>query len=106
VLGGSGSINGMAYYRGPAKDFDDWAALGNPGWSYADLLPYFLRSEHNPEYEGSPYHADGGPMGVSFPPSRGHSRRRLERVESSPCESSVGRPFQGVYARGARDQAT
>src|SRR5690606_19785664 len=34
VIGGSGSINGMAYYRGPAKDFDDWAAMGNPGWSY------------------------------------------------------------------------
>jgi choline dehydrogenase-like flavoprotein len=70
VIGGSGSINGMAYFRGPAKDFDDWAALGNPGWSYADLLPYFLRSEHNPEYAGSPYHATGGPMGVSFPTSR------------------------------------
>jgi choline dehydrogenase-like flavoprotein len=70
VIGGSGSINGMAYFRGPAKDFDDWAAMGNPGWSYADLLPYFLRSEHNPEYAGSPYHATGGPMGVSFPTSR------------------------------------
>jgi choline dehydrogenase len=70
VIGGSGSINGMAYFRGPAKDFDDWAAMGNPGWSYEDLLPYFLRSEHNPEYAGSPYHATGGPMGVSFPTSR------------------------------------
>jgi choline dehydrogenase len=70
VIGGSGSINGMAYYRGPAADFDDWAAAGNPGWSYADLLPYFLRSEHNPEYAGSRYHAIGGPMGVSFPTSR------------------------------------
>jgi choline dehydrogenase-like flavoprotein len=70
VIGGTGSINGMAYFRGPARDFDDWAALGNPGWSYADLLPYFLRSEHNPEYAGSPYHATGGPMGVSFPTSR------------------------------------
>ena len=70
IIGGSGSINGMAYYRGPAADFDDWAAMGNPGWSYAELLPYFLRSEHNPEYAGSPYHAVGGPMGVSFPRSR------------------------------------
>ena len=70
VMGGTGSINGMAYFRGPARDFDDWAAAGNPGWSYADLLPYFLRSEHNPEYAGSPYHATGGPMGVSFPTSR------------------------------------
>jgi choline dehydrogenase-like flavoprotein len=70
VIGGTGSINGMAYFRGPARDFDDWAAMGNPGWSYADLLPYFLRSEHNPEYADSPYHATGGPMGVSFPTSR------------------------------------
>ncbi len=70
VIGGTGSINGMAYFRGPAKDFDDWAAAGNPGWSYSDLLPYFLRSEHNPECAGSPYHATGGPMGVSFPTSR------------------------------------
>ncbi|HEX7235318.1 MAG TPA: GMC family oxidoreductase N-terminal domain-containing protein, partial [Gammaproteobacteria bacterium] len=70
VVGGTGSINGMAYFRGPARDYDDWAAMGNPGWSYAELLPYFLRSEHNPEYAGSPYHATGGPMGVSFPTSR------------------------------------
>lgn len=66
VLGGSGSINGMAYYRGVAKDFDDWAAQGNSGWSYAELLPYFLRSEHNPDYPDSPFHNTGGPMGVSF----------------------------------------
>jgi choline dehydrogenase-like flavoprotein len=70
LIGGSGSINGMAYYRGPARDYDDWAGRGNPGWSYAELLPYFLRSEHNPEFEGSPWHATGGPMGVSFPRSR------------------------------------
>ena len=70
VIGGSGSINGMAYYRGPARDFDDWAAAGNPGWSYADLLPYFLRSENNPEFAGSPYHSTNGPMGISFPKSR------------------------------------
>lgn len=66
IIGGSGSINGMAYYRGDGKDYDDWAAEGNPGWDYAHLLPYFLRSEHNPEKADSPYHATGGPMGVSF----------------------------------------
>jgi len=66
VLGGSGSINGMAYYRGTALDYDDWAASGNSGWSYADLLPYFLRSEDNPYYADSPYHQTGGPMRVSF----------------------------------------
>lgn len=66
VIGGCGSINGMAYYRGDGMDYDDWALEGNTGWDYAHLLPYFLRSEHNPELADSPYHYAGGPMGVSF----------------------------------------
>jgi len=68
IIGGSGSINGMAYYRGDARDYDDWGKEGNPGWDYAHLLPYFLRSEHNPEFRDSPWHNTGGPMGVSFIP--------------------------------------
>jgi choline dehydrogenase len=66
VVGGSGSINGMVYFRGHSTDFDDWAAAGNPGWSYRDVLPYFLRSENNDAYPGSPYHGQGGPMNVTF----------------------------------------
>jgi choline dehydrogenase-like flavoprotein len=66
VVGGSGSINGMVYFRGHSTDFDDWAAAGNPGWSYRDVLPYFLRSENNDAYPGSPYHGLGGPMNVTF----------------------------------------
>ncbi|HEY0106783.1 MAG TPA: GMC family oxidoreductase N-terminal domain-containing protein [Rhizomicrobium sp.] len=65
VLGGSSSVNGMVYFRGHAKDYDDWAAAGNAGWSFADVLPYFLRSEDNAEYPGSPFHGHGGPMRVS-----------------------------------------
>jgi CubicO group peptidase (beta-lactamase class C family) len=42
VVGGSGSINGMVYFRGMPRDFDDWAAMGNPGWSYREVLPYFI----------------------------------------------------------------
>ena len=56
VIGGSGSINGMVYFRGQPRDFDDWAAMGNPGWSYREVLPYFIRSESNDSYADSPYH--------------------------------------------------
>ncbi len=66
VVGGSGSINGMVYFRGQPRDFDDWAAAGNPGWSYPEVLPYFLRSENNESFPGSPYHGRGGPMNVKF----------------------------------------
>ena len=45
VVGGSGSINGLAYSRGQREDFDDWKALGNPGWGYDEVLPYFQRTE-------------------------------------------------------------
>jgi choline dehydrogenase-like flavoprotein len=66
VVGGSGSINGMVYFRGHRTDFDDWAAAGNAGWTYREVLPYFLRSENNRAYRGSPYHGQGGPMNVIF----------------------------------------
>jgi choline dehydrogenase-like flavoprotein len=68
VIGGSGSINGMVYFRGQPRDFDDWAAMGNPGWSYREVLPYFIRSESNDSYAGSPYHGYDGPIRVSHIP--------------------------------------
>ncbi|MDO9568278.1 MAG: choline dehydrogenase [Hydrogenophaga sp.] len=63
VLGGSSSINAMVYARGHASDYDHWAALGNPGWSYADVLPYFKRAEHN-ERGADALHGQGGPLNV------------------------------------------
>ncbi|MEO0982866.1 MAG: choline dehydrogenase [Pseudomonadota bacterium] len=65
--GGSSSINGMVYIRGHARDYDQWRQLGLPGWSYADVLPYFRRSEH---YEGGAddHHGEGGPLWVSNSP--------------------------------------
>src|SRR5688572_23399211 len=68
VVGGSGSINGMVYFRGQPWDFEDWAAAGNPGWGYRDVLPYFLKSERNESYSGSQYHSQSGPMNVKFVP--------------------------------------
>ena len=65
VVGGSSSINGMAYFRGHPRDFDDWSKLhGAAGWSYAEVLPYFKRSENNEAWPSSPYHGVGGEMNV------------------------------------------
>uniref|UniRef100_UPI0035640729 GMC family oxidoreductase n=1 Tax=Hydrogenophaga sp. TaxID=1904254 RepID=UPI0035640729 len=63
VLGGSSSINAMIYARGHASDYDAWAAQGNPGWSYADVLPYFKRAENN-ERGADDWHGQGGPLNV------------------------------------------
>lgn len=65
LLGGSSSVNGMVYFRGHRRDYDDWAAAGNSGWSFAELLPYFIRSENNETFDASPYHGHQGPMHVS-----------------------------------------
>ncbi len=64
TLGGSSSINGLIYIRGQREDYDRWAALGNPGWSYADVLPYFIRSEHN-QRGADAHHGGEGPLKVS-----------------------------------------
>jgi len=68
ALGGSSSINAMVYTRGHRSDYDEWAALGNAGWSYADVLPYFRRAEHN-ERIVDDFHGQGGPLNVTDPRS-------------------------------------
>ena len=64
VLGGSSSINAMIYARGHADDYDHWAASGNPGWAWADVLPLFKRAEHN-ERGADALHGTGGPLNVA-----------------------------------------
>jgi choline dehydrogenase len=64
VLGGSSSINGLLYVRGQAEDFDRWRQLGNAGWSFEDVLPYFRRSEDQ-ERGADALHGVGGPLAVS-----------------------------------------
>ena len=65
VLGGSSSINAMIYVRGNRRDYDAWAAMGNEGWSYDDVLPYFIKSEDNQRDGIGVLHGTGGPMAVS-----------------------------------------
>src|SRR6185369_2858265 len=56
VIGGSGSINGMAYHRGHPRDYDGWAAAGSAGWAWRDVLPYFIRSENNADLRDPAVH--------------------------------------------------
>lgn len=66
VIGGGSAINAQIYTRGAAQDYDEWRQLGCDGWSHADVLPYFKKSEDNDTYGGE-FHGKGGPMGVSMP---------------------------------------
>lgn len=66
TLGGSSSINAMIYIRGHRSDYDGWAALGNEGWSFAEVLPYFKKSQDQ-QRGASTYHGQGGPLAVSDP---------------------------------------
>jgi choline dehydrogenase len=65
VLGGSSSTNAMAYVRGNAADYNDWAAFGNRGWGYADVLPAFKKHEHNADISNE-YHGQGGELHTGF----------------------------------------
>ncbi|HWW04045.1 choline dehydrogenase [Collimonas sp.] len=64
MLGGSSGINAMVYTRGHRSDYDHWAQLGNNGWSFDDVLPYFKRSEHNERFSNG-WHGQDGPLWVS-----------------------------------------
>jgi choline dehydrogenase len=97
VLGGSSTINGLMYARGDRSDYDGWRQLGLPGWSYAEVLPYFRRAETNFRGE-SVYHGVSGPMTVAkhipdtiiYPRIMETARRRgfhiLDDFHGSSCE--------------------
>jgi choline dehydrogenase len=65
LVGGSGSVNGMLYVRGQAQDFDAWAAMGNAGWSYEDILPYFKRGERRIGVHDTHYRGSDGPVPIT-----------------------------------------
>ena len=111
VLGGSSSVNAMVYIRGQREDYDAWAAEGNAGWSFADLLPYFRRSEHN-ERGADAYHATGGPLNVmdlrspnrygpNFIEAAQQAGIALNRDFNGATQEGVG-PYQVTHRNGER----
>ena len=113
VVGGSGSINGMVYHRGHPSDYDGWAATGCEGWSYAQVLPYFLRSENNEDFPESTLHGHGGPINVRRPrpPNRlNHEFIAAAEAQGFPRETDFTRPDahgvgfrQGLIRDGQRE---
>jgi choline dehydrogenase-like flavoprotein len=98
TLGGSSSINGLISVRGQREDYDRWAASGNPGWSYADVLPYFKRLEH--AAGGNPaYHGIGGPLWRSPIPKK---HELIEAVIAAGIEAGIPRngDFDGATQEG------
>ena len=79
-LGGTSSINWMVYMRGNSGDYDHWAQLGNRGWGYKNVLPYFIRSESNERFRDE-YHGTSGPLTVSDH----RSRSRLTELFMEAC---------------------
>ena len=100
VLGGSGSINAMVYVRGQPGDFDDWAAAGNPGWSYNEVLPYFIKLEDHC-WGASEYHGAGGPMQVSDVSSSVHPLCHTFLAACGALDIPATRDFNGAQSEGA-----
>jgi choline dehydrogenase len=99
VLGGSSAINAMVYIRGHRSDFDAWHILGNPGWSYAEVLPYFKKSEDQ-QRGASEFHGIGGPLAVTDPPAP--SPVSLAFVEAAVTLGYPRNPdFNGAQQEGA-----
>ncbi|MBO6640386.1 MAG: choline dehydrogenase [Roseitalea sp.] len=114
TLGGSSSINAMIYIRCQKEDYDHWATLGNRGWSYEDVLPYFKKSEDNDRL-GEPYHGKGGPLWVSDQVSPHEISRAfveathqygLPRNSDFNGETMYGTGFYQVNCRHGRRRST
>lgn len=99
VLGGSSSINGMIYIRGNSHDYNSWQALGNIGWSYQDVLPYFKKSE-NQQRGASLFHGFNGLLSITDPLSPSPASQRF--VEAAIAQGyDRNSDFNGVQQEGA-----
>lgn len=99
VLGGSSSINAMLYVRGHAWDYDHWESLGNTGWGWKDVLPYFKKSEHNENYNDK-WHGQNGPLNVMNLRSPG----KLNKVFIQACNEqgiAANPDYNGAEQTGA-----
>ena len=94
VVGGSSSVNGMVYLRGHRRNYDDWAAAGCDGWSYADVLPFFKKLESH-EDGASEYHGADGPIRVSRHPADQLSpvSKAFLEATSQVCGIPIGSDF-------------
>jgi choline dehydrogenase len=99
VLGGSSSINGLVYIRGQREDFDDWRQLGNVGWGFEDVLPYFRKSEDQAR-GANDHHGIGGPLCVSDPTE---PHELCEAFIAASAETGLARndDFNGAHQEGA-----
>jgi choline dehydrogenase len=99
VLGGSSSINGLLYVRGQHEDYDRWRQLGNVGWGYDDVLPYFRKAE-NQIRGADQYHGVGGPLSVS---DRRHHDPLSEAFVKAAVEAGIpyNPDFNGASQEGA-----
>ncbi len=115
LLGGSGSINAMAYVRGLPQDFDDWCARGNPGWGWQDVLPYFLRAQDHADGAGA-LRGAGGPMRVERIDERVHPlcahflraarELRLPQIDDFNGPSMLGAGIYQTTTRGGWREST
>ena len=98
TLGGSSAINGLIYVRGQREDYDHWAALGNPGWDYQSVLPYFRKLEHNVR-GASEWHGTDGPLWAS---DIGAKHELIEAVIAAGGEIGIPRndDFNGATQEG------
>ena len=99
VLGGSSSINGLIYIRGQAEDFNFWRQLGNVGWGFEDVLPYFRKAEDN-ERGADEFHGAGGPLAVSDLRDR-HPLAQAYVEAAQQCGYPRNDDFNGPLQEGA-----